>query len=78
MADAVQDLTREFPEKVWKIHKLVETDFDFARLYDEYNALTEAVLQADGSFEGVEAPNGKQMRQVRYELKLKIWDYLKP
>ena len=79
MSDTVQDLAREFPEKVWKIHRLVETDSEFARLYEEYTDLTQAVLQAEttpnGNGNGTKT--GAQMRQTRADLKIRIWDYLK-
>ncbi len=77
MPDPKQDLIREFPEKVWKIHKLMESDSNFARLYDEYTALSEVVYQAETDPESVDQQTGAQIRQARAGLKIKIWDYLK-
>lgn len=77
MAGNEHVLAREFPEKVWKIHRLMESNSEFARLCDEYAALTEAVYQAEADPDRADQTAGAQIRHAQAGLKLRIWEYLK-
>ena len=77
MSRSSHELLNEFPEKVAKIHKLKEHDSNFARLYDEYTELNEAVHKAETEPNSVDQRIEAQMRQTRAGLKIELWKYLK-
>lgn len=71
------DLSHDFPEFQERIHSLRQSDPQFARLYDDYQALDNQVYQAetDGSF--TQDADMEDMKKRRALLKDKLYEALK-
>jgi len=71
------DLPHEFPEYVEAIQQLRESDGEFARLYQEYEALDEEILKIEQNIEPVSDAYAEELKKRRVHLKDQLYLTLK-
>ena len=76
MAHTPHDLVDEFPEHAEKINRLKLEDGHFARLYEEYFKVNEAVYHAETNVAPTDDFNETEMRKKRMALKDEIYAIL--
>ena len=76
MAHTPHDLVDEFPEHAEKIQRLKLEDGHFARLYEDYFKVNEAVYHAEANIEPTDDLHLTEMRKKRMALKDEIYAIL--
>jgi uncharacterized protein YdcH (DUF465 family) len=71
------DLPHEFPGYVELIERLRQTDAQFGRLYEEYDALDEEILRIEQNVEPVSDYYADELKKKRVHLKDRLYDMLK-
>lgn len=70
------DLSHDFPEFQARIHALRQSDPQFARLYDDYQALDNEVYQAETDGRYVADAEMEDMKKRRAQLKDQLYRVL--
>lgn len=76
MAHTPHDLVDEFPEHAAKIHQLKLEDGHFARLFNDYFEINEAIHHAETNIEPTDDLHLTEMRKKRMALKDEIYGIL--
>lgn len=71
-------LIHDFPELRAELHALRQSDVDFARLADEYEALDKRICRVEDGVEVLADDALNALRQQRVELKEQVASRLKP
>lgn len=71
------DLPHEFPEYKERIHELKLKDHRFAKLYDEYDALTTEIRRLEMDGLRISDYEMEQLKLNRIRLKDKLYAYLR-
>ena len=70
------DLPHEFPEHRDLIEKLRADDAEFARLYQEYDALDDEILKIEQNVEPVSDAYAEELKMKRVHLKDQLYHML--
>lgn len=71
------DLPHEFPEHAELIQSLRSAGGEFAKLYDEYDALDAEILQIEQNVEAVSDAYAEELKMRRVHLKDQLYALLK-
>jgi len=77
MFNEKHELAQEFPEHKEAIHALKSTDAHFAKLHDEYHAITRQIARIEQEIETVSDVLTESLKKQRLALKDEIFVMLK-
>ena len=72
MSHTPHELIEEFPDQIDALRTLKGSDAHFARLYDEYHTINEAIYRAETDVEPTDDLHMGEMRKQRMMLKDQI------
>ncbi|MFK5998838.1 MAG: YdcH family protein [Rhodobacterales bacterium] len=76
MSNTPHELYEEFPDRIEVMHRLKLENAHFAKLFDEYHAINDAIHRAESNIEPTDALTEQTMRKERLLLKDEIWGML--
>lgn len=71
------DLPHEFPDQKELIEKLLSENAEFARLYQEYDALDDEILKIEQNVEPVSDAYAEELKMKRVHLKDQLYQMLR-